>query len=80
LRSLYCSSDGVRGRGAPVTNLHHNASFHSSERISPTNHGIKHPWRAYGEWWQALNCLQNVVADCTHEKKSVSQRLYCAKA
>ena len=29
LRSLYCSSDGVRGRGASVTNLAHNASFHS---------------------------------------------------
>ena len=29
LRSLYCCSDGVRGRGAPVTNLSHNASFHS---------------------------------------------------
>ena len=29
LRSLYCCSDGVRGRGAAVTNLSHNASFHS---------------------------------------------------
>ena len=29
LRSLYCCSDGVRGRGAPVTNFSHNASFHS---------------------------------------------------
>ena len=29
LRSLYCCSDGVRGRGAPVTNLAHNASCHS---------------------------------------------------
>jgi len=29
LRSLYCNSDGVRGRGAPMTNLSHNASFHS---------------------------------------------------
>ena len=27
--SLYCSSDGVRGRSAPVTNLSHNASFHA---------------------------------------------------
>ena len=27
LRSLYCSSDGVRGRDAPVTNLSHNAPF-----------------------------------------------------
>ena len=29
LRSLYCSSDGVRGRGASMTNLSHNASLHS---------------------------------------------------
>ena len=29
LRSLYCSSDGVRGRGASMANLAHNASFHS---------------------------------------------------
>ncbi len=29
LRSLYCSSNGGRGRGAPMTNLSHNASFHS---------------------------------------------------
>ena len=29
LRSLYCSSDGVRGRGAHMTNLSHTASFHS---------------------------------------------------
>ena len=42
LRSLYCCSDGVRGRGAPVTNLAHNASFHSNERIAPSNRGIKH--------------------------------------
>ena len=42
LRSLYCSSDGVRGRGAPVTNLSHSESFHSRERIAPSNRGIKH--------------------------------------
>jgi hypothetical protein len=41
LRSLYRCSDGVRGRGAPVTNLSHSASFHSCERIAPSNHGIK---------------------------------------
>ena len=41
LRSLYCCSDGVRGRGAPVTNLSHMASFHSNERIAPSNRGIK---------------------------------------
>jgi hypothetical protein len=44
LRSLYCCSDGVRGRGAPVTYLSHMASFHSNERIAPSNRGIKH-WR-----------------------------------
>ncbi len=38
----YCCSDGVRGRGAPVTNLSHSASFHSCERIAPSNRGIKH--------------------------------------
>ena len=42
LRSLYCCSDGVRGRRAPVTNLSHTASFHSNERIAPSNRGIKH--------------------------------------
>ncbi len=41
LRSLYCCSDGVRGRGAPVTNLSHSASLHSCERIAPSNRGIK---------------------------------------
>src|SRR6056297_580927 len=42
LRSLYCSSDGVRGRGAAMANLSHSASFHSCERITPANRGIKH--------------------------------------
>ncbi len=42
LRSLYCCSDGVRGRGAPVTYLPDNASFHSDERTASSNHGIKH--------------------------------------
>ncbi len=42
LRSLYCSSDGVRGRGAPVTNLSHSETFHSRESIAPSNRGIKH--------------------------------------
>ncbi|WP_206069720.1 hypothetical protein, partial [Novosphingobium olei] len=40
--SLYCCSDGVRGRGAPMTYLSHTASFHSNERIAPSNRGIKH--------------------------------------
>ena len=47
LRSLYCCSDGVRGRGAPVTYLSHMASFHSNERIAPSNRGIKHLGRRY---------------------------------
>ena len=42
LRSLYCCSDGVRGRGAAVTNLSHRSSFHSNERITPSKHGSKH--------------------------------------
>ncbi len=41
LRSLYCCSDGVRGRGAAMTNLSQSASFHSQERIAPSNRGIK---------------------------------------
>src|SRR5690606_14084646 len=41
LRSLYCCSDGVRGRGAAMTNLSQSASFHSRERIAPSNRGIK---------------------------------------
>ena len=43
LRSLYCCSDGMRGRGAAVTNLAHNASLQSNERITPSNRGIKWP-------------------------------------
>jgi hypothetical protein len=41
LNHNWCS-DGVRGRGAAVMNLSHSASFHSAERISPSNRGIKH--------------------------------------
>ena len=41
-RELYCCSDGVRGRGAPMTYLSHTASFHSNEGIAPSNRGIKH--------------------------------------
>jgi hypothetical protein len=32
----------VRGRGAAVKYLSHNASFHSKEKIAPSNRGIKH--------------------------------------
>jgi hypothetical protein len=32
----------VRGRGAAVTYLSHNASFHSKEQIEPSIRGIKH--------------------------------------
>jgi hypothetical protein len=31
----------VRGRGAAVKYLSHNASFHSKEKIAPSNRGIK---------------------------------------
>jgi hypothetical protein len=36
LGSLYCCSDGVRGRGAPVTNLAHTGflSFHRKDHTS----------------------------------------------
>jgi len=40
--SLYCCYDGVRARGAAVMYLSHNASFHSKEKIAPSNRGIKH--------------------------------------
>ncbi|WP_207912553.1 hypothetical protein, partial [Gluconobacter oxydans] len=30
------------GRGAPMTYLSHNASFHSRENITPSNPGTKH--------------------------------------
>lgn len=36
-RYQYCRSDGLRGRGAPVTNL---ASFHPRKWITPSNRGI----------------------------------------
>jgi len=42
LLSLYCCSNGVRGRGASMTYLSHTASFPSNERIAPSNRGIKH--------------------------------------
>ena len=42
LRSLYCCSDGVRGRGAAMTYLSHKTPFHSIEWIAPSKHGIKH--------------------------------------
>jgi hypothetical protein len=47
LPSLYCRFGGVLGRGATVTNLAHIASFHSKEKIAPSNSGIKHfaVWR-----------------------------------
>ena len=36
------NSDCVRRRGAAMTYLSHSASFHSNERITPSNLGIKH--------------------------------------
>jgi hypothetical protein len=60
LRSLYCCSDGVRGRGASVTNLSYSASFHSCERIGPSNHGIKHLSRESGKlslWPPERSCF-----------------------
>ena len=60
LRSLYRSSDGVRGRGAPVTNLSHSASFLPCEKISPSNRGIKHLGpRAF--WSGRLGALKQCV-------------------
>ena len=48
--SLYCCSDGVRGRGAAVKYLSHNASFHSKEKIAPSNRGIKHLVKSASVW------------------------------
>lgn len=62
LRSLYCCSDGVRGRGAPVTNLSHMASFHSKERIAPSNRGIKHPTSASSA--PAFNSGRSAFGQC----------------
>jgi hypothetical protein len=39
---LYCSTDCLSRGGAPVTTLAHSASFHSKEKIAPSNSGIKH--------------------------------------
>ncbi|MGE3993884.1 hypothetical protein, partial [Pseudorhodoplanes sp.] len=39
---LYRSTDCRCRRGAPVVNLAHSASFHSCEKIAPSNAGIKH--------------------------------------
>ena len=50
--SLYCCSDGVRGRGAAVKYLSHNASFHSKEKIAPSNRGIKQ----LGSLWENGYC------------------------
>jgi predicted PurR-regulated permease PerM len=40
--TFYLLATGVLGRGVPVTYLSHAASFHSTERITPSNSGIKH--------------------------------------
>ena len=68
LRSLYCSSDGVRGRGAAMTNLSQSASFHSCERIAPSNRGIKHlsRIRVRQRGWVcggSYRCLRPVAAE-----------------
>ena len=39
--SLSCRSDGVRARGAPATILSHRPSFHSGEKIPPSNPRIE---------------------------------------
>ncbi|WP_207209867.1 glycosyltransferase family 2 protein, partial [Tropicimonas sp. IMCC6043] len=61
--SLYCCSDGVRGRGAAVTYLSHRASFHSSEWIAPSNRGIKH----LGSW--GVRFLQVVFGIFAHDEE-----------
>ena len=55
--SLYCGSGCVRGRGAAVKDLSHNAPFHSEEQIAPSNRGSKHlgSWRCF-EYKVTLGC------------------------
>ena len=56
--SLYCCSDGVRGRGAAVKYLSHNASFHSKEKIAPSNRGIKQLGKVIYDWRHYLAVIQ----------------------
>tara|TARA_B100000497_G_scaffold124897_1_gene160370 strand:- start:322 stop:648 length:327 start_codon:yes stop_codon:yes gene_type:complete len=50
LRSLYCSSDSVRNRGAAVTYLSHDASFHPKEQIVPSNRRISYIGYTRNKW------------------------------
>jgi len=42
LTMLYRSTHRLCRAGAPVENLAHSASFHSLDKIAPSNPGIKH--------------------------------------
>jgi hypothetical protein len=42
LTILYCSTDRLCRRGAPMKNLAHSASFDSCENDAPSKLGIKH--------------------------------------
>ena len=44
---LYRSTDRRCRRGAPMVNLAHSASFHSQDKIAPSNPGTKHLGLAY---------------------------------
>src|SRR5271165_2450279 len=46
LTTLYRSTHRLCRAGAPVQNLAHSASFHSMEKIAPSNPGIKTPSQA----------------------------------
>jgi hypothetical protein len=41
-QGVFAECAELRGRGAAVTYLSHNASSHSKEQIAPSSRGIKH--------------------------------------
>src|SRR5688572_29889294 len=49
LTMLYRSTHCLCRAGAPMQNLSHSASFHSSEKTAPSKSGIKHLERASAE-------------------------------
>jgi hypothetical protein len=65
LQSLYCCSDGVRSRGAAVTYLSHNASFHSKKQIAPSNRGTERlgTSSANGMGYAIIDVLKRMLRD-----------------
>ena len=64
--------------GAPVENLAHSASFHSPDKIAPSNHGIKHlGWRNSRPF--AINLAKTPTAPkaCWRTQEQPSPRIAC---